>query len=380
VSISGNYAIVGTCDDEEKGSAYVFERTVSHWHRVAILKASDAAVGDSFGNSVDLHRDSAVVGAYLDDDRGENSGAAYVFTRDGSNWVEAEKLLPNDGQQNDNFGYSARIDGDLVVVGACRKNDFTGAAYVFRRSGTNWSQAARLSSMPPLDSDYFGLDVGVSGNNIVIGSPWNDTQSENAGCAYVFAGPHWRQTEKLSPRDLAAHDRFGYSVDVDGDIAGVGAPNHADFTGAAYVFRKHRPAWTTESKLSPKSLSSGDSFGMSVCISGSSIIVGAPGTHHGTGAAYVFQRRDSTWSPEARLMSSDGAKYDRFGVSVGICGDDAIVGAWSKDSGKGAAYIFHGEGAEWSEVAKLTRSQVVRTIRTGDRPQADGRAGATNEN
>ena len=193
VAIDGDTAVIGARNDDDavgnSGSAYVFTRTGATWSPQAKLTASDAAVGDLFGWSVAIDGNTAVIGARNDDDGGSDSGSAYVFTRTGATWSQQAKLTASDAASIDFFGYSVAIDGDTAVIGAYADDDGgsnSGSAYVFTRTGETWSQQAKLTASDAASSDFFGYSVAIDGDTAVIGAPGNDDAGGNSGSAYVF--------------------------------------------------------------------------------------------------------------------------------------------------------------------------------------------------
>ena len=169
-----------------------------------------------------------VAGAHKEATGGAEAGAAYVFTRSGTTWSQQAKLLASDPQVYDNFGYSVAIDGDTIVVGAYFEDTGAanaGAAYVFTRSGTSWSQQAKIQTSDALSGDQFGQSVSIDGDTIVGGTPFLDTGGTNAGAAYVFtrSGTTWSQQAKIQSSDIQLNDNFGISVAIDGDTMVAGA-------------------------------------------------------------------------------------------------------------------------------------------------------------
>ena len=158
-----------------------------------------------------------------------------MFVRSGTAWSQQAELTAADGAANDYFGTSVAISGSTVVVGAPSKNSSTGAAYVFVRSGTAWSQQAELTAADGASGDSFGTSVAISGTTAMVGAPSKDSST---GAAYVFArsGTAWPQQAKLTAADATAGDQFGYWVGISGPTAVVGAPNRNSGTGAAYAF------------------------------------------------------------------------------------------------------------------------------------------------
>ena len=186
------------------------------------LTASDAAAGDWFGRYVAVSGATVVVGAPNDDDNGSNSGSAYVFVRSGISWSQQAKLTASDAAAFDFFGVSVAISGDTAVVGANfddGKGVDSGSAYVFVRSGTTWTEQAKLTASDAAALDQFGIEVSISGDTAVVGAFSDDDSGSRSGSAYVFvhSGATWTEQAKLTASDAAIDDRFGRSVSVSGD-------------------------------------------------------------------------------------------------------------------------------------------------------------------
>lgn len=248
----------------------------------------------------------------------------------------------------------------------------SGAAYVFRRSGSTWTQEARLFAGDGAYQDFFGLSVGISGDVIVAGAAADDDNGDMSGSAYVFrhqAGS-WTQEAKLmtAAADASVNEQFGHAVSVDGDTVVIGAPldDEGSFanTGSVYVFRYQDGSWVEEARIMANTPVSGDFLGSSVSLSGDTVLVG---TYAGTpraGVAYVFRRNeasgtDASWVEEAMLTASDGGSdFNYFGYAVSLDGNLAMVGAWR--SATQAAYLYRRwDDSVWNEVAKLTASDGV---------------------
>ncbi|WP_424101640.1 LamG-like jellyroll fold domain-containing protein [Moorena producens] len=364
VAISDNIAIVGACNQDtggtDPGAAYIFERDSSGtWIQTQKLLASDPEADDNFGRSVAISGNIAIVGANAEDTGGSDAGAAYIFERDSSGtWIQTQKLLASDPEADDRFGYSVAISGNIAIIGASAEDtggSNAGAAYIFERdsSGT-WTQTQKLLASDPEADDNFGRSVAISGNIAIVGANREDTGGSEAGAAYIFerdSSSTWTQTQKLLASDPEADDDFGYSVAISGNIAIVGAyaeNTGGSYAGAAYIFeRDSNGTWTQTQKLLASDPEASDCFGYSVAISGNIAIVGAFAESTGAinaGAAYIFERDSSgTWTQTQKLLASDPEADDRFGYSVAISGNIAIVGAFAEDtegSNAGAAYIF----------------------------------------
>ncbi|MEW6073444.1 MAG: FG-GAP repeat protein [Planctomycetota bacterium] len=303
VAVSGDTALVGAhLDDDvgpEAGAAYVFVRSGTAWSQQAKLLAPGGAALDQFGWGVALDGDTALVGAHADDDQGSYSGSAYVFVRSGTTWSQQAKLLASDGDNDHWFGYAVSIDGDTALVGAWGDDDFgslSGSAYVFERSGTDWTEKAKLLAADGAAGDYFGFGVSLDGDTALIGAAGDDVGGPWRGSAYVFARTAgiWSQQAKLLAADGAPYDEFGASVSLAGDRALVGSYLDDDFgtdSGAAYVFVRSGTAWSQQAKLLPADGAAGDEFGKGVALAGDTALVGSPwDDDHGakSGAAYVF--------------------------------------------------------------------------------------------
>ena len=358
VAVSGDTAVIGAYHDDDKGgdsgSAYVFVRSGAVWTEQQKLTASDGAAGDVFGVSVAVSGDTAVIGAYHDDDKGGDSGSAYVFVRSGGVWTQQKKLTASDGAAFDYFGRSVAVSGDTAVIGAYFddvQGSLSGSAYVFVRSGGVWTQQKKLTASDGAAFDYFGSSVAVSGDTAVIGTLLDDDKGSDSGSAYVFvrSGGVWTEQQKLTASDGAATDYFGFSVAVSGDTAVIGTPYDDDKgsnSGSAYVFVRSGGVWTEQQKLTASDGAATDYFGFSVAVSGDTAVIGTPyddDKGSNSGSAYVFVRSGGVWTEQQNLTANDGAAGDNFGYSVAVSGDTAVIGAVGDDdqgTNSGSAYVF----------------------------------------
>jgi len=337
-----------------------------NWNETQKLLASDGAASDYFGPCF-LDGDTAIISSYTDDDKGLDSGSAYTFTRTGTNWIQEAKLLASDGAPYDYFGYYVALSGDTALIGAPYDDDngdISGSAYVFTRAGTTWTQEAKLLAHDGAASDYFGIFVSIYGDTALIGAAGDDGLK---GSAYVFirTGTTWTEQAKLVATDGAAGDQFGGYVSLYDDTALIGAlfddDNGVD-SGSAYVFTRTGTTWNQEAKLLASDGETGEIFGNWVSLYGNTALIAAGydddnGIH--AGSAYVFTRTGTTWNQEAKLLASDGAAGDQFGCSVSLSGDTALIGAnWDDDKGdsSGSAYVFTHTGTTWNQEVKLLAS------------------------
>ena len=363
VAVSGDTAVVGAqLGLGGAGAVNVYVRTNGVWARQATLTAADGAAGHEFGMTVAISGGTVVVGA-PDHEASGTGGRAYVFTRSGTTWTLQQELAAPDGASGDFFGNSVAVSGDTAVVGAYERaapgtNDTAGAAYVFVRSGSSWSQqGADLVASDHADFDWFGSSVAVSGDTVIVGAYH---QATLAGAAYIFVhnGADWVQKAKLTAPAPAKLDEFGLSVAVSGDTALIGAMGRAVGTlgvrqGAAYVFVRSGSTWSQQSELTADDGALYDYFGQTVALDGDTALVGAPGHAVGSltsaGAAYVFSRAGGVWTQAPELTMSDAASGDEAGATVALSGATVLIGApdraISGNSQAGTAYALVLDGA-----------------------------------
>ena len=360
VSVSGDVAVVGASKDDagfESGAAYIFRAIAGKWEQEAKLTASDAAQQDFFGRSVAISGDAVLIGAYADDEAGASSGSAYVFRFDGRQWIEETKLTASDASPGDRFGLAVALSNDMAVIGAAFNGDggfYSGSVYVYRFDGAAWVEEAKLTAADAAPNDLFGFSVAVSGDRIVVGTYLDDDLGNDAGAAYVyrFDGRNWNEEAKLVASDAAPFDQFGFSVAVSDDRVAVGAHLDDDAgsrSGAAYVFRFDGAEWVEEAKLAASDAAALDQFGVAVSISSDTVVIGALADDDAgpqSGGAYVYRFDGLNWIEQAKLTASDADEEDKFGQSVSVSGDTAVVGAYmnTTENGQwsGSVYVFNG--------------------------------------
>ncbi len=329
------------------------------WAQQAKIEAEGGALGDSFGFSVAISGDTAVLGAPWRNENGASSGSAYVFQWNGSQWAEMTKLVPDDLAAEDHFGFAVAVSGNTAIVGVSPDEEVHGNcgwAYLFQRSDSQWTQVTKLGPK----CGGFGRSVAISGETLIAGAPEQvDEKSNAAGSAYIFqkTDSGWTEAARVVAADGEQGDRFGQSVSISGNTAIIGA------SGSAYMFEQTGKGWTEVSKLLAEDNEEGtNAFGASVSISDGRAIVGADrddDNGSSSGAAYVFEHIKSEWTHVAKLLASDGQPGDAFGASVSISGATAILGARRDDddgSSSGSAYIFGETESGWPEIAKLRPS------------------------
>ena len=358
VDLSGDYAIVGAIRDTDSGlssgAAYILFRSQGQWIEQQKLKASNTSSNDMFSIDVAISGDYAVVGANGVDHDVPAAGSVYVFKRSGTTWVEqAELTIPN-ASSLDQLGISVTISGDYIIAGTLEDDagDNSGSAYVFVRNGDSWIQQTKLTASDAAAGDRFGGSLDLCGEYAIIGTDSKDGIGQNSGAAYIFkrTGSTWSEQAKLLASDEAEKDLFGEEVAISGDYAIVGAIGNDDAgsqSGSAYIFSRDGTTWTEQAKLTAADAEAGDNFGRDVDIRGDDVIVGAHSVDAATtinsGSAYIFKRSDATWIEQQKITASDPVNYDFFGSYVAISEEYVLVGNPSDDEGgnsSGAVYIF----------------------------------------
>lgn len=337
VDISGDFVIMGSPfhDDlgSDSGSAYIGQRDGGSWTTVQELKASDGATEDWFGFAVAIDGDVAVIGAYGDDDNNEDSGSAYVFRRNGSTWVQEQKLLAPDGASGDQFGKSVVVSQDVVIVGAAQNDDNgedAGAAYVFRYDGTVWIQEQKLLAAIPASDDKFASSLAMWGETVLIGG------SAGFIVAYVFRcdGSTWVQEQTLEHSGV----KGGGSVSLWDDVAVVGdvyANDQGKDSGAIHIFRFGGSEWIYEEQLILFGGFFGDEYGASVAVAQDTLLVGA--TKRDAGAVFVYTFDGSHWVANGDVRDPAAVFDADFGASVALDAGSAVIGA---PVGWGAGYVI----------------------------------------
>ena len=298
--------------------------------------------------------------------------------------ITEQKITATDRAFSDDFGISVSISGDYAIAGADGDDNSngtnSGAAYIFERGpdGT-WTEAAKLLPNDGVRNYFSGHSVSISGDYAIMSAHEDDDNGLHSGAAYIFergANDSWMQKPKLTPSDAGYSDIFGWSVSISGNCAIVGARGDGDNganSGSAYIFeRATGGTWSQRTKLLPLDGAIDDRFGSSVSISGDYAIVGARNDDDNvsnSGSAYIFHRSgDGTWLEQAKLTASDPGVSDQFGVSVSISGKYAIAGARDDDNGdnSGAAYVFERSAdGTWPERAKLRAADGAYDDRLG---------------
>ncbi len=373
VALDGGTALIGARRHDNvvtgPGAAYIYEQDENGiWQEVQQLIALDGTAGDLFGFDLAIEGDVAVVGAFYQNNR---SGAVYIFYRDyggAGNWGQVAKLTSPSPWAGEEFGVAVAIQGDTLIVGACAESGTLGAVYIYNQDSNDpntWNLTKTLdeSNVTSLAAgDYFGIDVALDGDTLLVGAHYDDEYGSGSGSVYVFyrnqgGVDNWGEVIKLTAADGYTHSFFGEEVAISGDIALIGA--HGDdekgsASGAAYLFYRHQGGadhWGQLIKLTAPDGVAGDWFGSAVALQGDLALIGAPGDDNRTGSAYIFNRLEGgydQWGMTYQLIASDGVEENWFGSSVAVSAENFIIGApknvdplnTTPGIGSGSAYLY----------------------------------------
>jgi len=358
VSVSGDTIAVGAPSEGGTGAAYVFTRVGTTWHQQAYLKASSPGANDRFGSSVSLDHETLVVGAFREDsaatgvngdqedESASDAGAVYVFVRDGTSWQQQAYIKASNTTSYNWFGWSLSLSDDTLVVGAPQESEgapgingddsvpgphYSGASYIYLRSGNEWSQQAFVKSTKPGENDEFGQSVSIRGDTVAVGARYETFLSEGvkywtAGAAYVYARDDgtWTQQAYLRASNPGKYDFFGSSVSVGDEVLVVGAPGE-----------------------------DGSAVGLNGIEDEAALQAGA---------TYAFVHDAGTWSQVAYAKATNSAPWYEFGSAVGVAGDVMVVGSPGEQSAgtgvdgtqsddglphAGAAYLYDLDVTPW---------------------------------
>jgi hypothetical protein len=307
---------------------------------------------------------------------GVGAGATFPVAVDDTVSQAVQRLVAGFRTSGDAFGYSIAVDGNTAVVGARNVWVFSGipmwtgpgAVYVFTRTGGVWTQSTAFMADDAHMNDRFGSSVAIHGNTILVGAPYEDDGAANSGAVYVFegSGSTWDQKQKLKASDVAADDLFGSSVAISGSTAAIGAYAENDDEGAVYVFTRTSGNWGESVRLTDTVPRAENRFGRSVALSGTTLMVGAPGLDPPSvtiaGKVAVFTGSGTSWTRGTDLAPAGLVAGDRFGGTVLLSGTTAVIGAWGDATVPSgvpglplpAFYTYTGSGASWAQTSKST--------------------------
>ncbi len=319
-------------------------------------------IADSYGRSVAIDTNRIVVAASNATGNDTYDGAIFVYDWDGSQWNET-KLWNSAGANSDIYGNKVDIEGDKIIVGAVGDNhgplQAAGSAFLYEWDGTNWIET-HFTASDMDDVDRFGTDVAVSGDRVVVGAHYEDTNGENSGSIYVYTNNAGTWTEeKIITSDGQSNHFFGKTLDMVGDrivATAIGDDENGAFSGSVYIFDWDGTAWI-ETKITPADGAAGDWFGSDVSLNIDGDRLVASSEYDFAGSAYVFDYDGTTWNEIVKLEPTGGVDFDRFGGNVNVNEDNVIIGATStgdNGTGSGAVYVYKWDGVQWDESKIIT--------------------------
>jgi len=380
-NVDGSTAVIGARNKTspgvfEAGAVYVFVHDAGAWSLQATLLAPDQGFQDHFGERVAISGDRIVVGAKFDDHQlGGDAGSAYVFKRSGTAWIFEKKLIASDASANDFFGGDVVIEGNRILVGASRAGPTGGGAvYVFDQVPPWTETAILIPSFPGGQLDVFGAFCDLRGSRVVASNLLRHL-------VFVFDedSSGWTETAMLFGQGFMG---TGLAFDDPGERIFAGAPEDPDLgtqAGSVFVFEEHSSGWRIVQKLYADDPAPGGYFGDSVSVSGDRVVVGTDvnkGDLSAQGQVYVFERRPTGYVQTDRFTAEDMLQGASYGEQVAIDGGLVLAGAAGADGatlGTGAAY-FHvlALGPEPYCMAKTTSQGCVPTTNWAGLPTWDG--------
>ncbi|MCZ6858187.1 MAG: choice-of-anchor B family protein [Gemmatimonadetes bacterium] len=350
----GEVFVAEPLNELREGSVFVYRPSGGEWREVAQLRASDAIVGDHFGRALGWSGNTMISGATVVN---ETTGAAYVFTKDGSGtWRETARLQPAELSPGDAFGRVIAMTDDVAMISAWGYEGSRGGVFAYRRQPNgSWQRDGTLTASDAAENDWFGRSIAVEGDLAVIGA---SRKNENTGAAYVLRreGNQWVEEAKLDVAGLVPNSQFGSAVAIHDGLAFVGAPGNFQVPASVYVFAQDAETgeWSQDSRLAAFDAGPGSFFGTTITSDGNDVWVGASGVSTFTGGVYRFRRSaDGEWIGSNKLAVSGLKMRGQFASTLSVAGDLAVGGATGDDYGMGTAVILARRGARWSTADKV---------------------------
>jgi hypothetical protein len=376
VSITGDTAAVGAPLDDlpgdmtDAGSVRVFVRSGSIWTEQATLTAPVPAANEHYGETLSADGDTLVAGVSAS----IGKGSAYVHVRNGSTWSLQQTLTqPGDPPGTQRFGRAVSIDGDTLAVGSLRAPNgggSQGGLFIYTRSAGLWSLQGSFSGVVSgITPGSFGTSVALSGDTVIAGAPNESFNGPSSGSVYLFTrnAGIWSQGGHFASATTDSFDSFGSSVAILGNVAMVSAPNAGvsatggDEPGIVYFFERINGNWAETESFTSRTPSPFGTYGSSVAIGSEFSLAGweEASTTAGTtsGAVDVFANGNGTWVRAETIDAGDTGSGDRFGYSVDIEDNTAVIGAATDITAAGlnagSIYVFTRSGAAWTRQAIL---------------------------
>lgn len=345
------------------------------WGQISEQKliASDSGPGDFFGRYIAIYEDVLFVGAHQDDVNGYASGSLYIFSeKEGiEGFEEIQKIVPEDGDIEEFFGYSIDIEKNWAITGSHHDSDFggsSGSAFILKQNeqGT-WEIVQKVLPNDPKAGDEFAKAVGMKNNCAFTGAFLDDDKATNAGSVYVFRlmDGEWVQSQEIYATDAEAHDQFGNFLSASNYALAIGVPekiSSGEKSGCVYVFEENDHQWQQTQKIFPSDLQQGDQFGQSLSLSNNFLSIGAykaDALHEDGGAVYVYKKENEEWILNQKIIPEDNEMGDHFGNAVDQNEELLVIGAYFDDdlgSKSGSIYVYKLEADTFKYLSKITAS------------------------
>ncbi|MGB3078566.1 MAG: hypothetical protein WBB31_05765 [Saprospiraceae bacterium] len=357
---SGNvgYGVWGDCGTNGNIAAY---------QPMADTAANEA---DTYGGTVSISSNFAIVGSNTDDETFQNQGSVTFYQFNGSTWQLLEKLTDPDAGANDVFGTSVSISGAYAIVGAPFDSDIfsqQGSASIYQFNGSNWQLMQKITDPDGQTGYQFGFSVSISGDYAIIGAPMQMMEGhflQGSASIYYYDGSTWTLMDKVTNPSGAAADNFGYAVAISNGYAIIGAINDDEShenQGSASIFQFNGSNWVLMNKVLDATSGFNDNFGYSVSISGQYAIVGSiydDINYSNQGSASIYHYNGTNWVMMQKISELVGGDEDNFGTCVALCGPYALVGSARDDVGtnnsQGSASLFQRIGSCWQQMQLIT--------------------------
>ena len=370
VLVDGDQLFVGEPVYEMRsGVVYVFGREASgSWAQVQRLEPASGEVANRFGIRLAKQDDLLLVSATRAD---AGTGAVYVYRNRGGQWTEDGRLETSDRSPADSLGSGLDVDGDWIAVGTIAQNGGRGATYTFRRQGDAWVEHSRLAPAGLQPEARFGSTVELNGDQMLVSaSGMGGGQGAVWAYAYDAASDSWQEQGQLQAPALTAQTGLGTSLALTDEVALVGAPGFLGGTGAVLVYgATDEDGWQLATFLTPFETQGGTAFGTSIAFDGTTALIGAGGGGFGAGRVFAYDMNPETgeWSTASQIASGEDGRRDFFGASVAMDGDVAVAAALGADGSAGAAWVMERSmGDGWSATDRITGDVLGYDAITGD--------------
>lgn len=354
---------------KEAGALFIFQRQSELWNQTELILPDDPQRDDFFGYTISSHENNLFIGSLYDDDHGNNSGSVTILKNIDNSWIQIQKLSMSDeiGAMGDQFSYSISTDGLNLAIGSPGDDEYginSGSVYIYNRINNKWLLSEIIYPQDNLDYQYFGSSVDIKSNQLIIGSPQGTFASQNGnGKAYYYEyeNDQWNLKQELSSDNIGSNGLFGYAVKIFSNTIIIGAPFND--VGSVYVFNENNNTWNLTQKLMSNQNDHQDMFGVSLDMDATKIVVGAinqlfiNSSDYITGATHIFELNEGDWDRSQIIYPSGLNSRVDFGVSVKLSGETLVVGAKNdRVSGSitGSVYLYQNNSDIWEFSQRIT--------------------------